>query len=118
MLGEVILDTRLIIITNYRIELQIDSTLGALGKLTNEYNFVNTKTSSLNEASENLIEEQRDLCTISDDIKFRLKHFTQAEHLIQRLQNPTFSPSSEQFADIINSIDECMDYLKEHVRIN
>lgn len=96
---------------------QIESTLGALDKLTTEYNFVNTKTSSLNEASENLIEEQRELCSISDDIKFRLKHFTQAEHLIQRLQNPTFSPSSEQFADIINSIDECMDYLKEHVNI-
>lgn len=76
---------------------------------------MNTKTSSLNEASENLIQEQRQLSEISDDIKFRLKHFTQAEHLIQRLQNPTFSPSSEQFVDILVSIDECMDYLKEHV---
>lgn len=94
--------------------MQIDTTLGALDKLTDEYNFVNTKTSSLNEASENLIREQRQLSEISDDIKFRLKHFTQSDHLIQRLQNPTFSPANEQFVEIINSIDECMDYLKEN----
>lgn len=67
-------------------------------------------------ASETLMDEQRQLISLSDDIKFRLKHFTQAEHLIQRLQNPTFSPSSDQFIDLINNIDECMDYLKEHVR--
>jgi hypothetical protein len=77
---------------------------------------VNTKTSSLNEASENLIQEQRQLSEISDDIKFRLKHFTQAEHLIQRLQNPTFSPASEQFVEILANIDECIEYLKDHVR--
>ena len=52
---------------------------------------------------------------ISDDIKTRLKHFTQVEHLIQRLQNPTFSPASSQFAEIIMSIDDSMEYLKEHV---
>lgn len=89
----------------------------ALDKLTEEYNFVNTKTSSLNEASENLIREQQQLSEISDNIKFRLKHFTQSDHLIQRLQNPTFSPSSEQFVEIINNIDECMDYLKENVSL-
>jgi hypothetical protein len=67
-------------------------------------------------ASENLIQEQSQLNEISEDIRFRLKHFTQAEHLIQRLQNPTFSPASEQFAEIINNIDECLDYMKKNVR--
>lgn len=94
---------------------QIDNSLDALNKLTKEYDFVNTKTSSLNTASENLIQEQTQLSEISDDIRFRLKHFTQAEHLTQRLQNPTFSPASEQFVDIINSIDECLEYMKKHV---
>jgi len=70
----------------------------------------------LNDASENLIREQRHLSQISDDIKARLKHFTQVDHLIQRLQNPTFSPASSQFCEIITSIDESMEYLKEHVR--
>lgn len=80
-----------------------------------EYDFVNTKTSSLNIASENLTQEQCQLNLISEDIRFRLKHFTQAEHLTQRLQNPTFSAASDQFVDIMNSIDECLDYMKNHV---
>jgi hypothetical protein len=81
-----------------------------------EYDFVNTKTSSLNTASENLIQEQSKLNLISDDIRFRLKHFTQAEHLSQRLQNPTFSPASDQFVEIMNNIDDCLEYMKTHVR--
>lgn len=71
----------------------------------------------MNDASENLIREQRNLSKTSDDIKIRLKHFTQVDHLIQRLQNPTFSPASSQFVEIILSIDESMEYLKEHVSI-
>ena len=94
---------------------QIDSSLDALNKLMKEYDFVNTKTSSLNIASENLTQEQCQLNLISEDIRFRLKHFTQAEHLTQRLQNPTFSAASDQFVDIMNSIDECLDYMKNHV---
>lgn len=83
--------------------------------MNKEYEFVNTKTSSLNTASENLIQEQSQLNEISEDIRFRLKHFTQAEHLSQRLQNPTFSPASEQFVEMINTIDECLNYMKNHV---
>ncbi|XP_070507718.1 conserved oligomeric Golgi complex subunit 3 [Chironomus tepperi] len=93
---------------------EIDTSIAGLDKLITEYNFVNTKTSSLNDASENLIREQRHLSQTSDDIKARLKHFTQVEHLIQRLQNPTFSPSSTQFFEIISSIDDSMEYLNEH----
>lgn len=100
------------------LHLQIDNSLDALNKLTKEYEFVNTKTSSLNIASENLLQEQTKLNEVNEEIRFRLKHFTQAEHIFQRLQNPTFSPASEQFANIMSTIDECLDYLREHVRIH
>lgn len=96
--------------------MQIDNSIAGFDKLITEYNFVHTKTSSLNEASENLIREQRQLSDISDDIKTRLKHFTQVDHLIQRLNNPTFSPASTQFVEIITDVDDSMEYLKEHVR--
>lgn len=94
---------------------EIESTLKSLHSLTRKYDFVNTKTSSLNSASEKLTRDQQQLNDVSIDINFRLKHFTQADHIAQRLQNPTFTPASVQFADIVNSIDECMDYLKLHV---
>ncbi len=83
----------------------------ALNKLTEDFKFVSNKTSSLHVASENLIQEQNQLMEISDDIKHRLKYFTQVEHISQRLQNPTFTPSSDQFAEILNTIDSSVEYM-------
>lgn len=93
---------------------QIDTNLSTLDKLTEEYAFVSHKTSSLHLASENLIQEQNQLNGISEDIKTRLKYFMQVEHISQRLQNPTFTPSSDQFAEILNTIDDSIDYMKKN----
>ncbi|XP_058446712.1 conserved oligomeric Golgi complex subunit 3 [Malaya genurostris] len=91
---------------------EIDISLEALQKLTNEYNFVSEKTSSLHQASENLLQDQSKLNEIGEDIRKRLKYFTQAESISQRLQNPTFSVSNDTFVDILNSIDECLEYMR------
>ena len=94
---------------------QIDAALFALGSLEEQYNFVSNKTSSLNTASEQLILEQNKLNEIGDDIKRRLHFFTQSEQLLQRLHSPTLSVSSEIFLEILNKIDECLDYLQSNV---
>ncbi|XP_055640025.1 conserved oligomeric Golgi complex subunit 3 [Toxorhynchites rutilus septentrionalis] len=91
---------------------EIDSLLDALKKLTNEYNFVSEKTSSLHQASENLLQDQNKLNEIGKDIRKRLKYFTQAESIFQRLQNPTFSVSNDTFVDILNTIDDCLEYMR------
>lgn len=94
---------------------EIDVSLDSLNLLTTQYNFVSNKTASLHLASENLIQEQKQLLDISDDIRARLKNFMQVEQISQRLQNPTFSPASEQFVEILNTIDECLEYMRVHV---
>ncbi|XP_058823550.1 conserved oligomeric Golgi complex subunit 3 [Topomyia yanbarensis] len=91
---------------------EIDVSLEALQKLANEYNFVSEKTSSLHQASENLLQDQAKLNEIGEDIRKRLKYFTQAESISQRLQNPTFSVSNDTFVEILNSIDECLEYMR------
>ncbi|XP_055545149.1 conserved oligomeric Golgi complex subunit 3 [Wyeomyia smithii] len=92
--------------------LEIDTSLDALSKLTSEYKFVSEKTSSLHQASENLLQDQNKLNEIDEDIRKRLKYFSQAESISQRLQNPTFSVSNDTFVDILNSIDECLEYMR------
>lgn len=94
---------------------QIDGALHALGSLESEYNFVSNKTSSLNTASEQLIQEQKKLNEIGNEIKRRLHFFTQSEQLMQRLHSPTLSVSSEIFLETLNKIDECLDYLQSNV---
>lgn len=96
---------------------KINLALHALNGLEAEYNFVSNKTHSLNSGSEKLIAEQNQLIEVGDEIKKRLCYFTQAENLLQHLQSPTISVSSEIFAQTLNKIDDCMAYVRHNVSI-
>uniref|UniRef100_A0A182VQI6 Conserved oligomeric Golgi complex subunit 3 n=1 Tax=Anopheles minimus TaxID=112268 RepID=A0A182VQI6_9DIPT len=91
---------------------EIDVSLDSLRQLTQEFNFVSEKTSSLHQASESLLQDQTRLSDTGDEIKKRLKYFTQAESISQRLHNPTFSVSNDTFVDILNTIDDCIEYMR------
>ncbi|KAL7741107.1 hypothetical protein ACLKA6_018140 [Drosophila palustris] len=93
---------------------QISVAMERLGVLSAEYEFVSQKTSALNTASEQLIDEQQKLQELNSDIQRRLHYFSQVELLNQRLQSPTLSVASEAFRECLNKIDECLNYLAEH----
>lgn len=95
---------------------QIEQAMGRLKTLRDEYAFVSDKTDALNTASEKLIEEQEKLQKLGEDIHKRLHYFSQVELLNQRLHSPTLSVASESFRECLNKIDDCLTYLKEHVR--
>lgn len=94
---------------------QISVAMERLGALSAEYEFVSQKTSALNTASEQLIDEQQKLQELSNEIQRRLHFFSQVELLNQRLQSPTLSVASEAFRECLNKIDECLNYLADHV---
>uniref|UniRef100_A0A182Q709 Conserved oligomeric Golgi complex subunit 3 n=1 Tax=Anopheles farauti TaxID=69004 RepID=A0A182Q709_9DIPT len=91
---------------------EIEVSLGSLRQLTQEFNFVSDKTSSLHQASESLLQDQTRLNDTGEEIRKRLKYFTQAESISQRLHNPTFSVSNDTFVDILNTIDDCLEYMQ------
>ncbi|XP_035776832.1 conserved oligomeric Golgi complex subunit 3-like isoform X2 [Anopheles albimanus] len=91
---------------------EIDESLGSLRKLTQEFNFVSEKTSSLHQASESLLQDQTKLSDSGEEIRKRLKYFSQAESISQRLHNPTVSVSNDSFADVLNTIDDCIEYMR------
>ncbi|EDW78166.1 uncharacterized protein Dwil_GK24854 [Drosophila willistoni] len=93
---------------------QISVAMGRLQALSDEYEFVHQKTSALNTASEQLIDEQEKLQDLSQDIQRRLHYFSQVELLNQRLQSPTLSVASEAFRECLNKIDECLNYIAEN----
>lgn len=94
---------------------EIDESLGSLRKLTQEFNFVSEKTSSLHQASESLLQDQTKLSDSGEEIRKRLKYFSQAESISQRLHNPTVSVSNDSFADVLNTIDDCIEYMRVNV---
>ncbi|XP_017151648.1 conserved oligomeric Golgi complex subunit 3 [Drosophila miranda] len=93
---------------------QISVAMDRLGALSDEYEFVSQKTSALNTASEQLIDEQEKLQDLSNEIQRRLHYFSQVELLNQRLQSPTLSVASEAFRECLNKIDECLNYIEEN----
>ncbi|KAH8412597.1 hypothetical protein KR009_003555 [Drosophila setifemur] len=93
---------------------QIAVAMERLGALCDEYDFVSQKTSALNTASEQLIEEQEKLQDLSNEIQRRLHYFSQVELLNQRLQSPTLSVASEAFRECLNKIDECLNYIEQN----
>lgn len=94
---------------------QIEVAMERLNTLSGEYDFVSQKTSALNTASEQLIEEQEKLQKLGDEIQRRLHYFGQVDLLQQRLQSPTLSVASEAFRECLNRIDECLEYLQQNV---
>lgn len=95
---------------------KINLALDSLDGLEMEYKFVSNKTWSLNSGSEKLIAEQNQLVETGEEIKKRLYYFMQSEKLLQHLQSPTISVSSELFAQTLDRIDECMAYIRTNVR--
>ncbi|XP_017025950.1 conserved oligomeric Golgi complex subunit 3 [Drosophila kikkawai] len=93
---------------------QIAVAMERLGALCDEYDFVSQKTSALNTASEQLIDEQEKLQELSNEIQRRLHYFSQVELLNQRLQSPTLSVASEAFRECLNKIDDCLRYIEEN----
>lgn len=69
----------------------------------------------MNIASEKLLQEQSNLNNIQLEINRRLRYFKQAEHISQRLQSPTLSVASDNFKELLNEIDTCLNYLMENV---
>ncbi|XP_058058954.1 conserved oligomeric Golgi complex subunit 3 isoform X1 [Anopheles bellator] len=91
---------------------EIDVSLESLRKLRQEFDFVSEKTSSLHRASESLLQDQTKLSDSGEEIRKRLKYFSQSESISQRLHNPTFSVSNDTFVDILNTIDDCIEYMR------
>lgn len=93
---------------------QINGTLQSLKQLEGEFQFVSTNTSSLHTASEKLIEDQERLSGLDGEIRHRLQYFTQLDTISQKLQNPTLSVLGDNFAEILNKLDESHEYLENH----
>lgn len=95
---------------------ETDVCLESLAKLTSQYDFVANKTSSLHSASERLLHEQNKLNELANEIRKRLNFFTRVENIYQRLQNPTFSVAGDTFVEILNNIDESLDFIRQNPR--
>uniref|UniRef100_A0A6M2DLU3 Conserved oligomeric Golgi complex subunit 3 n=1 Tax=Xenopsylla cheopis TaxID=163159 RepID=A0A6M2DLU3_XENCH len=93
----------------------IDKTREASDQLSSEHSLASLKTSLLNNASEQLLSDQNKLNSVYNEISEKLKFFNQAEKINQRLScGKALAVTSDSFIQVLNQIDECILYMKNH----
>ncbi|XP_021942547.1 conserved oligomeric Golgi complex subunit 3 isoform X2 [Zootermopsis nevadensis] len=93
---------------------QIESALKDLSCLMEQYQVVSNRTNSLHQVSEQLLADQTKLHNTCEEVGQRLQNFMTLDSLNNRLASPTLCVSSEAFVDILDRLDQCMEYIGAH----
>lgn len=91
---------------------QIEEALDDFSKLYKQYTEVSGKTTSLYEASEQLISDQKQLNSTIDSITEYVRYFKEIDVIAEKLDAPTLSVNSEMFFGILDKIDTNIDFIQ------
>lgn len=95
-----------------------DATLALLDTLTGSFKEVESQTTAFQKQCESLVQEQKRIEGLAEDLESNLKYYNYLEPVTKRLNAPgagSFVRSSE-FSEILSRVDECLDYMAAHVR--
>lgn len=93
---------------------QIEKALDDFSALYKQYNEVSAKTTSLYDASEQLISDQKQLNATIDSITEYVKYFKEINMITEKLDAPTLSINSEMFFSILDKIDTNIDFMQNN----
>lgn len=97
---------------------QIEKALDDFSALYKQYNEVSAKTTSLYEASEQLISDQKQLNATIDSITEYVRYFKEINMITEKLDAPTLSINSEMFFAILDKIDTNIDFMQSNSLYN
>lgn len=93
---------------------QIGKSLADFSALSKQYSLVSGKTTSLYDASEQLIADQETLNTLSNSVAEYIKYFKEVDIIMDKLDAPSLSVNSEVFFNLIGKIDTNMDFMQNN----
>ncbi|XP_016845689.1 conserved oligomeric Golgi complex subunit 3 isoform X1 [Nasonia vitripennis] len=94
--------------------MEIERVLDDLALLSKQYTSVSEKTTSLHTASEQLTSDQEKLITFVEKIAEHIKYFKEVDFIMDKLDAPTLSVNSEIFFNLLNKIDNNMDFMQNN----
>ncbi|KYQ56698.1 Conserved oligomeric Golgi complex subunit 3 [Trachymyrmex zeteki] len=97
---------------------QIEETLDDFSALYKQYTEVSSKTTSLYEASEQLIFDQKQLNATIDGITEYVKYFKEIDVITEKLDASTLSVNSEMFFTVLDKIDTNIDFMQNNSSYN
>jgi hypothetical protein len=94
----------------------LNTTCELFNDLEKDYSFVDVRTRSIQTACETLLEEQHRLSRLADGLASRLKYFNQLEPIAKLFNSPGDDIClNPEFIPMLNKLDECLEYMQEHV---
>ena len=99
-----------------KMQSQIQSIYQTLDLLTFNFEFVTSKTRSLQNACEQLLDEQKHLVSVSDDVSVKMKYFQELEHISKALNQPGEELVKEAgFSELLKKLDDCLEFIQKNV---
>ena len=93
------------------------SALGLMASLSESFKTVESETTSFQAQCEDLLDEQKRLRSLADEVGTDLQYYAYLEPLTRRLNAPGASRSvrSDDFLDMLLNLNTCIDFMDQHV---
>jgi hypothetical protein len=96
-----------------------NATLKLLTSLSNSFGSVEAQTSTFQSQCEELLQEQRRLEALADEVGTDLHYYAYLDNATRRLNAPGASRlvDDASFGEMVENIDACIVFMENHVRI-
>lgn len=95
------------------------STLDLLATLSRSFKAVEAQTTTFQKQCEGLLQEQKRMTDLADNLKQNLRYYDYLEPVTRRLNAPGAGNfvRSQEFSDMLARLDECLEYMAAHVSV-
>ncbi len=95
------------------------STLDLLATLSGSFKAVEAQTTTFQKQCEGLLQEQKRMTDLADNLKQNLRYYDYLEPVTRRLNAPGAGNfvKSQEFSDMLARLDECLEYMAAHVSV-
>lgn len=95
------------------------SALDLLAVLSDAFKSVESQASAFQSQCEDLLDEQKRLRTLGEEVGIGLQYYGYLEPITRRLNAPGASRAigDDSFVEMLSNLEACIDYMAEHVRL-
>ncbi|KAF1843950.1 Sec34-domain-containing protein [Cucurbitaria berberidis CBS 394.84] len=94
------------------------STLGILSSLSESFKVVEAQTNAFRTQCEGLIDDQKRITKLADDMEQNLRYYVYLEPTTKRLNAPGAGKfvRGKEFTDMLANLDSCLEYMQAHTK--
>ncbi|MED6147601.1 Golgi transport complex subunit 3 [Stylosanthes scabra] len=93
---------------------QVDDTLDLFNELQLQHQAVATKTKTLHDACDRLVQEKQRLIDFADALRSKLNYFDELENVATNFYSPNMNVGNENFLPLLKRLDECISYVESN----